>query len=111
MEYFGREELKNDFACLIMLIQSIHKVSERVWDELFVFNVPVKGLCHTRMYFIIIDTLYIKYEMDHVIVDVDAKGIGRSLQSVTFYDDFTEYESARVRELGAARDQVGLNLN
>ncbi len=111
MEYFGREELKNEFTYLITLIQSIHQVSERVWNELFVFNAPTKGLCHTRMYFVIIDKFYVKYEMDHVIVDVKTKCIGRSLHSVTFYNDFTEYESARVRELSASHDSVGLNLN
>lgn len=107
----GREELKKEYPKLIELIQQNHVMESNIERELFVNNRPVKGLCHTRGYFVIMDQFFIQYEMDHIIVDPKLNLIGRSLREVIFYDDYQEYEAARVKAMSKSNDQTGLNFN
>lgn len=111
MTTFNREQLKKEVPQLIELIQKNHVMESNIERELFVDNKPVKGLCHTRRYFVIMDKFFIQYEMDHIVVDPKLNLIGRSLREVIFYDDFQEYESARVKAMSKSKDQTGLNFN
>lgn len=109
----GRQELKTKWAFLIKYIQKIHVMEPNIEKELFhnpKFK-PQKGLCHTRGYFVLFDKYFIQYEMDHIIVDPNLSLIGWSLREVIFYDNFQEYESARVIAMSAAKDQTGINFN
>jgi hypothetical protein len=108
---FKREELKKEFPKLIALIQKNHVMEPNIERELFINNKPVKGLCHTRGYFVIMDKFFIQYEMEHIIVDPNLNLIGRSLRKVIFYDDYQEYESARVKRMSKSKDQTGLTFN
>ncbi len=111
MTTFNREQLKSELPHLIALIQQKHVMESNIERELFIDNKPVKGLCHTRGYFVIMGEYFIQYEMDHIIVDPDKSLIGRSLREVIFYDDYQEYESARVKAMSKSKDQTGINLN
>jgi hypothetical protein len=111
MTVIGREELKLAHKGLIALIQMKHVMEDNIERELFIENKPVKGLCHTRGYFVIMDEFFIQYEMDHIIVDPNLMLIGRSLREVIFYDDFQEYEAARVKAMSKSKDQTGINFN
>lgn len=48
-----------------------------------------------------------------IVVEVERDGLRVWLESVTEYESYTEYESARVKLMSAvpAGDQTGLNLN
>jgi hypothetical protein len=109
----GREELKRKFPDLIKGIQERHVMESNIERELFVLNKPVKGLCHTRGYFVIMGDMFIQYHMDHIIVDPKASLIGRTLQAVIIYESYQEYERERVKAFSAVKpeDQTGLNLN
>lgn len=109
----GRKELKSKWKFLIDYIQKNHVMEPNIERELFhnpKFK-PQKGLCHTRVYFIIFDQYFVQYEMDHIIVDPNLSLIGRSLREVIFYDTYQEYESARVKAMSASKDQTGINFN
>jgi len=79
--------------------------------ELYIDNKPVVGLCHTRGYFQIMGEFFIQYTMEHIITDVDLTLIGRRLTEVIFYDNYQEYETARVTQMSKSKDQTGLNFN
>ena len=117
MTTFDRKFLKEEFPELIQIIQKAHVMENNIEQELFVNHEPVVNLCHTRGYFMVLQNskgpMYIQYEMDHVIQDVELRLIGRAVMSVTHYDTFQEYESARVRAMSsvAPNEQTGLNLN
>jgi hypothetical protein len=106
-----RQELKTHFKELIDFIQKNHVMEPVIEKELFENHVPVKGLCHTRGYFVMFGSYHIQYAMAHVIMDVDLRLIGRAVEEVIFYDNYTEYEAARVKAMSAAKDQTGLNHN
>lgn len=53
------------------------------------------------------DEFFIQYEMDHIIVDPNLSLIGRSLREVIFYDDFQEYEVARIKTMSKGKDTLG----
>ena len=111
MTTITRTELKEKLPWLISMIQKNHVMEDNIERELFRNNKPVKGLCHQRGYFCIAGEFYIQYLMDHVIVDPKRRLIGRAVQEVIFYDNYQEYESARVKQLSSSRDQTGLNYN
>ena len=111
MTIFEREFLKNDWPDLIELIQKNHVIEPNIQKELFEANVPVKGLTHTRGYFVIMGDIFIQYEMAHIVVNPELSLIGRTLDKVIVYDNFQEYESARVRAMSSVKDQTGMNFN
>jgi len=109
-----RHDLKKFFPHLITQIQEHHNMDAGVGHELFVKNKAVKGLCHTRGYFVIIeDDIYLQYVMEHTVVEPDLCLIARTLRLVVLYDNYTEYECDRVRQLGSVNpdQQNGLHLN
>lgn len=108
-----RAELKTHYKELIDYIQKRHVMEPVIEQELFVHNEPVPNLCHTRGYFVMFGEYHIQYLMDHVIMDVDLRLIGRSVEQVIFYDTYAEYEAARVRAMSGVKpsEQTGLNLN
>lgn len=111
MTTISREELKRDFPDLIAGIQKKHVMEDNIYQELFVDNTPVVGLCHERGYFVIMGDFFIQYAMEHIITDVDLCLIGRRLKEVIIYDDYQEYESDRVKTMSKSKDQTGLNFN
>lgn len=106
-----REELKQQYPALIIGIQKLHVMEGSIYEELFINHTPVVGLCHERGYFVIMGSMFIQYAMEHIITDVDLSLIGRRLKEVIVYDNYQEYESARVRAMSASKDQTGLSLN
>jgi len=114
---FKRDILKYKHPELIQLVQHFHVMGPEIDRELFIDNKPVKGLCHTRSYFSIYkihgDDMYVNYIMDHIILDVKKKGIGRTVQEVTIYDTYVEFECDKVKELSSVHpsQQTGLNYN
>jgi hypothetical protein len=118
MRSISREQLKKSYGQLVRLIQARHEMGPEVERELFVKHTPVEGLCHQRCYYQIWTSpgkpdLYISYLMDHIITDVELRLIGRSVQQVTFYDSFQEYEANRIRGMSSvpASEQTGINYN
>ena len=113
MEKIGREELKKDFKPLIVLLQKVHRMGPEIERELFIDHAPVIGLCHTRGCFIHFASYYLQYEMDHIIQDVEKKIIARRVTEVIVYDNFIEYEAARVKAMSNVKnnEQTGLNFN
>ncbi len=118
MKKLNREELAEQIPELIGYIKRGHKVElDEIVKELFVNNKPVKGLTHTRGYFVIItlkpQPLYIQYDVEHQIrIEAnDFSAVALSVSSVIIYDNYIEYEADRVKTLSAGKDQKGLNLN
>lgn len=111
MNQINREELKRDFPDLIAGIQKKHVMEDNIYQELFINNTPVVGLCHERGYFVIIGDQFIQYHMEHIITDVDLTLIGRRLTSIILYDDYQEYEADRIKTMSKSKDQTGLNFN
>lgn len=107
-----RLELKHLFPELIKLIQDKHIMGPEVEQELFVNHKPVQHLTTSIKCWAMFGTFYINYVMDHVIMDVETKAIGRAVAEVTFYDSFIEYEADRQLWLGSdISKSTGLNLN
>jgi hypothetical protein len=106
-----REELKSHYHDLITGIQMHHVTEDNIYQELFVDNTPVVGLCHERGYFVIMSDMFIHYSMEHIITDVDLSLIGRRLKEIIVYDNYQEYESDRVKRMSKSKDQTGLNFN
>jgi hypothetical protein len=81
--------------------------------ELFIDRTPVRGLCHTRGYLIIWKEFFLRYEMDHIIVNPETAEIGRRINEVTLYESYQEYEAARVLAMSSVspNEQTGLNFN
>lgn len=111
MIQINREELKAQYPDLIAGIQKKHVMEPNIYQELFIDNKPVQGLCHERGYFVIIGDMFIQYSMEHIITDVDLCLIGRRLTSIIFYDNYQEYEADRIRTMSKSKDQTGINLN
>lgn len=114
MTVFDRKLLKQEFPEIIKLIQDNHTMGPEIEKELFIDNKPVIGLCHTRGYFLILDNqFFIQYTMAHIIKDVNLRLLGRAVDEVIFYDNFQEYESARIKAMSAVKpsEQTGLNFN
>lgn len=111
MIQIDREELKSKFPDLIAGIQKKHIMEDNIYQELFVDNKPVVGLCHERGYFVIMGDHFIQYYMEHIITDVDLNMIGRRLTAVIIYDNYQEYESDRVKTMSKSTNQTGLNFN
>jgi len=120
MEKIEREELKEKYTHWIDRIQKMHVMGPEIEQELFVNNAPVKNLAHNREYFTILEmedkeggkqTLYVSYDMDHIIVDVKKRLLARRLISMTLYESFQEFEAERVKGMMATKDQTGLSYN
>jgi len=116
MDVIDRDELRDEYPDIVKGIQTRHNMHPDVPIELFKRHKPVKGLAHTRCYFIIISTkgkddMYLQYWMRYQIVNPDAQLIGRAVDKVIIYDTYQEYEADRVRELSKGRNQEGLNFN
>lgn len=110
---YDRKYLKSEFPEMIKFIQANHVMGPEIEKELYIDNKPVRGLCHTRGYFIIWDKYFIQYVMAHIITDVQMQLIGRAVDEVIVYDDFQEYESARIKAMSEVKpnQQTGLNFN
>jgi hypothetical protein len=118
MRTLNREQLTAELPEIINVIRRGHKPDlAEIMKELFINNKPVKGLTHTRGFFVIIPlsklTLYVYYEVAHTLrVETDLfSAVALSVESVTLYDNYIEYEADRVKKLSAGKDQQGLNLN
>jgi len=111
MTTIERAELKTNWKFLTDHIQQKHEMGQEIFDELFVKNKPVRGLCHERRYFVIMGEYFLSYDMEHIIADPNLFLIGRSLRRVNLFDSYQEYESTRVKEMSGKKDQTGLNFN
>lgn len=106
-----RDELKSKYPDMIVGIQKKHIMEDNIYQELFVDNKPVVGLCHKRGYFVIMGDQFVQYYMEHIITDVDLTLIGRRLTAVIIYDNYQEYEADRVKTMSKSTNQTGLNFN
>lgn len=114
-----RKELKKEWAFLIQFIQHKHRFSEDS-KRLLRENKDIMGYTVIEQYFAMSDNeLFISYEMESLIIDkplIDGTAsAGRRIMSVTIYDNYVEYETARMKNLGRAATEghstEGLNLN
>lgn len=116
MDVIDRDELRDEYPDIVKGIQSRHTMHPDVPIELFKRHKPVKGLAHTRAYFIIMatagkDDIYLQYHMRYQIVDPKISLIGRAVDKVIIYESYQEYEADRVRSLSKGKHSEGLNFN
>lgn len=108
-----REELKEKYPHIIKAIQASHVMEDNIERELYINNKPVKNLGHSRYYFTIIgdNEFFIRYILDHIIMDVEKRIIARRLEQVILYESYQEFEAARVSQMSTSKDQTGLHFN
>jgi hypothetical protein len=116
MEIIERDELRDEYPDIVKGIQSRHEMHPDVPIELFKRHKPVKGLAHTRSYFIILSSTgrpdsYIQYYMRYQVVDPKLNLIGRAVDKVIIYETYQEFEADRVRLLSNSKNSEGINLN
>ena len=116
MDVIDRDELRDEYPDIVKGIQKIHVMNPDVPIELFKRHKPVKGLAHTRAYFVIMsatgkDDIYLQYYMRYQIVSPKAHLIGRAVDKVIIYESYQEYEADRVRSLSKGKHSEGLNFN
>jgi hypothetical protein len=108
-----REELKKHHHKLIVYIQTIHVMGPEIEQELYIDNTPVVGLTYQRGYFLSFEGCYIQYVMDHVILNIDKRAIGRRIDHLIIYENYVEYETERFKAMNGVKpkDQTGIGFN
>jgi hypothetical protein len=112
-----REQLK-DVPELFQVIKNSHTVdTELVIKELFKDDEPQLGIVYQRGYFAIVKLLnapaYLHYVIDHEIkITTDAfAAVAVSVDSVTLFESYTEYEAERFKTLSTSKDVKGFSMN
>jgi hypothetical protein len=114
MTEFKREFFKTDpvFSKLFDVIKRNHKVAEHTGKVLYE-NRHIKDFCEEARHFVLMPgnpPLHIHYD---VASWYHPAGATVKIDSIGVYDDFLEYETARVKQLHAAesKDIPSSNLN
>lgn len=121
MTTLQRAELKaGPFRKLLDHIVSKHVTPKHTIDKLMSLK-HIENICEEARIFCKLSaegrpTIYISYDVSTwIVVEANRLGFPTRVERVNIYDDFTEYESCRVRELSAAdpdgRTSEALNLN
>ena len=112
MTEFNRELIENDpvFSKLFKIIKANHKIADHTKKILFK-NRNVKNFCEEARHFSKLDgskPIYIHYDVaswyKHPKVLV-------SIESIGVYDNFIEYEVARLKGVHSTTNSDGGNLN
>lgn len=112
MTEIDRETLKNDpvFRELFETIKRNHKVANHTKKNLFK-NKHIKDFCEQARHYVMIsgkNPIYLHYDISSWY---SPKGAQVRIEGVGVYDDFIEYEAARIRGLHSTMDADGANLN
>jgi hypothetical protein len=113
MEEFTRLELKNDpeLRPLFDMIKGRHEVAEHT-IKVLVKNKHIKDFCEEARHFVFLpgkgSNLFIHYDVSSWY---HPKGIQVKIESIGVYDDFMEYEKARVSQLHGAESKDIPNIN
>lgn len=115
MTEFKREFFKNDpvFSKLFEIIKKNHKVADHT-EKVLIQNKHVKDFCEEARHYVEMPGkphLYIHY--DTASWFKEPMGVYVKIESIGIYDDFLEYNTARVNKLHAAenKDIPTSNLN
>jgi hypothetical protein len=100
-----REEFKKDklFSKVHEELKKIHKVPDYT-IECLMKNRHIKDFCEESRHFVLMhgkEDLYLHYD---VFTWILGKTLPIRVDAITFYDDFEEYEAARVGQLYSAKD-------
>jgi hypothetical protein len=112
MTTIGREEIKNNPAYREIFegIKKHHVVPEHTIKELLK-NKHVKDFCVEARHFVALTgerPIYLHYD---VYSWYHKDGALIRIESITFYDNFIEYQANRLKALYASPDSDGINLN
>lgn len=105
-----RQQLKEDevYNKLLEEIKKRHVPAEHTLKTLLA-NKDIKDFCEEARHFgILHDTLYLHYD---VFSWYDPAAVLIKINAVGIYDDFIEYESARVKQLHGATNADIPNIN
>lgn len=108
-----RETFKTDpvFQVIYQLVKENHQVASHTKKNLYE-NRHIKDFCEEARHYIMIpgrdQTFYIHYD---VASWYHPKGAQIKIEKIVFYDDFIEYEAARIKGLHSTKDSDGANLN
>ena len=114
MTEFPRSFFKNDPEVMGKLHQVLvrnHRVAKHTKKVLFE-NRHVKDFCEMARHFVIMQgakSLYLHYDVASWWED--PAGVRVVINSIGVYDDFMEYETARMKELHGATDKDIPNIN
>ena len=93
------------------LIVSNHKVADHT-ERVLIENKHVKDFCEQARHFVILpgrEPLFIHYDVSSWFKE--PMGVQVVVDSIGFYDDFMEYESARMKQLHGAKKKDIPNIN
>jgi len=113
MTEFNREFFKTDSVLgkLFEIIKGRHKVADHT-EKVLLENRHVKDFCELSRHFLLMPgkpTLYVHYDVSSWFKE--PMGVQLRIDSIGVYDDFMEYETARMKELhGAAKKDIP-NIN
>lgn len=108
-----RKEIKNDpaFTMLLQVIVNNHKIPKYT-EETLIKNKDVKDFCECSRHYITMsgeNPLYIHYDVYSWYKHPNGASV--RVQSIGLYDDFMEYEAARLKGLhGSERADIP-NIN
>lgn len=113
MTEFNREFFKNDpvFGKLFEAVKRGHKVASHT-ERTLIKNRHVKDFCEEARHFVMLDgekPLYIHYDVASWFKEPN--GVQVKIESIGVYDDFIEYETARLKGIHSTKDSDGGNLN
>ena len=115
MTEFNREVFKNDpfIRKLFEVIKKNHKVASHT-ERLLIKNIHVKDFCEEAMHFAEKSgdkPLYIHYDVSSWFKH--PMGVHVKIESIVIYDDFIEYNTARIKGLHGSKsaDIPTSNLN
>lgn len=109
----SRKEIKADevYRHLLKYIAENHKIASHT-EDILLKNKHVKDFCECARYFVMIKTekpLFIHYDINSW--HKHPYGAQCRIENIGIYDDFMEYESARLRELHGAETKDIPNIN
>lgn len=108
-----REEIKADevYNQLLAAILSNHKVTNHT-ENVLLKNKHIKDFCECSRHFIMINSdkpLFIHYDVNSWFKHPN--GVQLRIESIGIYDDFMEYESARLKGLHGSEKADIPNIN
>lgn len=113
MTEFSRAFFKNDpvMGKLFEIIKSKHIVADHT-ERVLLKNKHIKDFCEEARHFVMMEgkpTLYIHY--DTASWFKEPMGVQVKIESIGVYDDFMEYETARMKGLHSGREADIPNIN
>lgn len=113
MTEFNRDFFKSDpvFFKLFTLLKEMHKVADHTEKTLF-DNRHIKDFCEEARHFVMMPgktILYIHYDVASWWKE--PAGVSVIIESIGVYDDFMEYETARMKGLHSGRSAYIPNIN